>query len=79
MDMWIAINHQGGLHPSRLSSPSTPVSGGEEVIKGLRMRAGDKRRLIIPPSLGYTEEGLNKEDVPKNSWLIYEVEAVKVR
>ncbi|KAG2267145.1 hypothetical protein Bca52824_074224 [Brassica carinata] len=43
------------------------------------MRAGDKRRLIIPPSLGYTEEGLNKEDVPKNSWLIYEVEAVKVR
>ncbi|KAG2323097.1 hypothetical protein Bca4012_058576 [Brassica carinata] len=58
--------------------------GGEEVIKGLSngvegMRAGDKRRLIIPPSLGYTEEGLNKEDVPKNSWLIYEVEAVKVR
>ncbi|KAL0654785.1 hypothetical protein Bca4012_075369 [Brassica carinata] len=43
----------------------------------LGMRAGDKRRLIIPPSLGYTEEGLNKEDVPKNSWLIYEVEAVK--
>ncbi|WZZ00070.1 hypothetical protein YC2023_072398 [Brassica napus] len=27
MDMWIAINHQGGLHPTRLSGPSTSVSG----------------------------------------------------
>ncbi|KAJ4885625.1 Peptidyl-prolyl cis-trans isomerase FKBP43 [Raphanus sativus] len=58
--------------------------GGEKVIKGLSkgvegMRAGDKRRLTIPPSLGYSEEGLKKEDVPKNSWLVYEVEAVKVR
>ncbi|KAF8047390.1 hypothetical protein N665_3063s0003 [Sinapis alba] len=58
--------------------------GGEKVIKGLSngvegMRVGDKRRLIIPPSLGYSEEGLKKEHVPKNSWLVYEVEAVKVR
>ncbi|KAF8093585.1 hypothetical protein N665_0383s0208 [Sinapis alba] len=58
--------------------------GGGKVIKGLSngvegMRAGDKRRIIIPPSLGYSEEGLSKEDVPKNSWLVYEVEAVKVR
>ncbi|KAH0850594.1 hypothetical protein HID58_091206, partial [Brassica napus] len=45
----------------------------------LGMRAGDKRRLIIPPSLGYSEEGLKKEDVPKNLWLVYEVDAVKVR
>ncbi|KAL0749033.1 hypothetical protein Bca101_031035 [Brassica carinata] len=55
-----------------------------KVIKGLSngvegMRVGDKRRLIIPPSLGYSEEGLKKENVPKNSWLVYEVEAVKVR
>ncbi|KAG5404258.1 hypothetical protein IGI04_010377 [Brassica rapa subsp. trilocularis] len=27
MDMWIAINHQGGLHPTRLSGPSISVSG----------------------------------------------------
>ncbi|WZY93036.1 hypothetical protein YC2023_065365 [Brassica napus] len=58
--------------------------GGKKVIKGLSkgvegMRAGDKRRLIIPPSLGYSEEGLKKEDVPKNLWLVYEVDAVKVR
>ncbi|CAH2051972.1 unnamed protein product [Thlaspi arvense] len=57
--------------------------GGEKVIKGLSvgvegMRVGDKRRLIIPPSLGYSEEGLNG-DVPKNAWLVYEVEVVKVR
>ncbi|KAG7581663.1 FKBP-type peptidyl-prolyl cis-trans isomerase domain [Arabidopsis suecica] len=57
--------------------------GGENVIEGLSigaegMRVGDKRRLIIPPSLGYSKKGL-KEKVPKNAWLVYEVEAVKVR
>ncbi|CAN8323422.1 unnamed protein product [Cochlearia groenlandica] len=57
--------------------------GGDKVIKGLSigvegMRVGDKRRLIIPPALGYSKEGL-KEVVPKNAWLVYEVEAVKVR
>ncbi|XP_006297382.2 peptidyl-prolyl cis-trans isomerase FKBP43 [Capsella rubella] len=62
--------------------------GGEKVIEGLSigvegMRFGDKRRLIIPPSLGYgkdshSEEGF-KEQVPKNAWLVYEVEAVKIR
>ncbi|XP_010521069.1 PREDICTED: peptidyl-prolyl cis-trans isomerase FKBP43 isoform X2 [Tarenaya hassleriana] len=57
--------------------------GGDKVIEGLNigvegMRAGDKRRLIIPPSLGYTKER-PAEDVPENAWLVYEVEAVKVR
>ncbi|ESQ47345.1 hypothetical protein EUTSA_v10027735mg [Eutrema salsugineum] len=57
--------------------------GEEKVIKGLSigvegMRVGEKRRLIIPPSLGYSEKE-SKEGVPKNKWLIYEVEAVKVR
>lgn len=42
------------------------------------MRVGDKRRLVIPPSLVYAEVGLN-EDIPKNASLVYEVEAVKVR
>uniref|UniRef100_A0A1J3CHL1 peptidylprolyl isomerase n=1 Tax=Noccaea caerulescens TaxID=107243 RepID=A0A1J3CHL1_NOCCA len=57
--------------------------GEKNVVKGLSigikgMRVGDKRRLVIPPSLVYAEVGLN-EDIPKNATLVYEVEAVKVR
>uniref|UniRef100_A0A1J3IRE8 peptidylprolyl isomerase n=1 Tax=Noccaea caerulescens TaxID=107243 RepID=A0A1J3IRE8_NOCCA len=57
--------------------------GGEKVIEGLSigvegMRVGDKRRLTIPPALGYSKDGL-KGSVPKNAWLVYEVEAVKIK
>ncbi|WZY89198.1 hypothetical protein YC2023_045933 [Brassica napus] len=79
------LKDTGKVFESNLEgSPLKFRLGGEKVIKGLSngvegMRVGDKRRLIIPPSLGYSEEGLKKENVPKNSWLVYEVEAVKVR
>ncbi|CAH8385145.1 unnamed protein product [Eruca vesicaria subsp. sativa] len=78
------LKDTGKVFESNLEdSPLRFRLGGEKVIKGLSngvegMRVGDKRRIIIPPSLGYPDEGLNKEDVPKNSWLVYEVEAVKV-
>ncbi|KAG2286754.1 hypothetical protein Bca4012_032729 [Brassica carinata] len=79
------LKDTGKVFESNLEgSPLKFRLGGEKVIKGLSngvegMRVGDKRRLIIPPSLGYSEEGLKKENVPKNSWLVYEVETVKVR
>ncbi|XP_052206556.1 peptidyl-prolyl cis-trans isomerase FKBP43-like [Diospyros lotus] len=57
--------------------------GAEDIIDGWNvgiegMRAGGKRRLIIPPSLGYGSEGAG-ESVPPNSWLEYEIELVAVR
>ncbi|XP_020551230.1 peptidyl-prolyl cis-trans isomerase FKBP53-like [Sesamum indicum] len=57
--------------------------GDEEVMDGFNMgidgmRLGDKRRLIIPPSLGFGEEGFGTS-VPPNSWLVYEVELVGVQ
>ncbi|KAK6162506.1 hypothetical protein DH2020_002347 [Rehmannia glutinosa] len=57
--------------------------GDEEFIDGWNvgidgMRVGDKRRLIIPPSMGFGDDGMG-ENVPPNSWLVYDVELVGVR
>ncbi|KAL0336706.1 UNVERIFIED_CONTAM: Peptidyl-prolyl cis-trans isomerase FKBP43 [Sesamum radiatum] len=57
--------------------------GDEEIIDGFNMgidgmRLGDKRRLIIPPSLGFGEQGFGTS-VPPNSWLVYEIELVGVQ
>lgn len=57
--------------------------GDEEYIDGWNigidgMHVGDKRRLIIPPSMGFGEDGAG-ENVPPNSWLIYDIELISVR
>ncbi|XP_011090742.1 peptidyl-prolyl cis-trans isomerase FKBP43 isoform X2 [Sesamum indicum] len=57
--------------------------GDEEFIDGWNvgiegMHVGDKRRLIIPPSMGFGDHGV-ENNVPPNSWLVYDVELVGVR
>lgn len=56
--------------------------GNQDVIEGLHcgingMRVGEKRKLIIPPSMGYGSQGTG-ENIPPNSWLVYEVELLGV-
>ncbi|XWS61037.1 hypothetical protein CRYUN_Cryun07bG0091400 [Craigia yunnanensis] len=56
--------------------------GVGEVIKGWDvgvegMRIGDKRKLIIPPSMGYGSKGAGGR-IPPNSWLEFDVELVGV-
>ncbi|KAA0067690.1 peptidyl-prolyl cis-trans isomerase FKBP53 [Cucumis melo var. makuwa] len=41
------------------------------------MRIGDKRRLTIPPSMGYGDAKIGR--IPQNSWLTFDVELVGVR
>ncbi|XP_039062801.1 peptidyl-prolyl cis-trans isomerase FKBP15-3-like [Hibiscus syriacus] len=41
------------------------------------MQVGGKRRLTVPPWVS-TKEGRG-ENIPPNSWLVFEVELVKVR
>ena len=59
------------------------VAGIGNVIQGfdegvIGMKAGGKRFLIIPPELGYGEEG-SPPSIPPNVVLLYEVELVSVQ
>lgn len=56
--------------------------GNEDIIDGWNlgiegMHVGDKRRLIIPPSMGFGELGVG-ENAPPNSWLVYDIELAGV-
>ncbi|GAB4851978.1 hypothetical protein Ancab_016169 [Ancistrocladus abbreviatus] len=63
------------------SGPMKFRLGNGQVIAGLvigvdGMRVGGRRRLLIPPALGYGSAG--SDDVPPNSWLIMDVELIRV-
>ena len=64
-------------------TPYTFVLGTGQVIKGFDqgvagMAVGGKRRLIIPPSLGYGSSSAGGGAIPANSTLVFEIELVNV-
>ncbi|XP_076945843.1 peptidyl-prolyl cis-trans isomerase FKBP53-like [Bidens hawaiensis] len=79
----VKLKDNGQVVSSNGDTPHKFRLGDKEVIEGLNvglegMRVGDKRRLTIPPSmsLGYKGDG---ENIPPNSWLVYDVEMTSVR
>jgi len=85
----IAVNFMGylkdrNLFDSNLDSgkPYEFTIGKGEVVQGwdkglIGMKVGEKRKLVVPPELGYGSE--EKENIPKNSTLYYEVELVEIK
>lgn len=64
------------------NQPFSFTLGGGQVIQGwdqglTGMKEGGKRRLIIPPSMGYGSQDLGV--IPPNSTLIFDVELLEVR
>ena len=57
--------------------------GRGEVIKGwdegvVGMKVGGKRRLLVPPELGYGKRGAGRA-IPPNSTLLFEIELIGIR
>ncbi|XP_077235534.1 peptidyl-prolyl cis-trans isomerase FKBP53-like [Tasmannia lanceolata] len=77
------LEKNGTIFDSNIGqSPFTFRLGIGQVIKGWDvgvegMRIGDKRRLTIPPSMGYGSKGAGK--IPGNATLVFDVELVDVK
>ena len=57
--------------------------GGGEVIKGMDkgirgMKIGARRRLVIPPSLGYGKRG-SPPDIPPDATLCFDIKLIQIR
>ena len=64
--------------------PFSFVLGGGMVIKGwdlgiIGMKIGGKRKLIIPPELGYGKKGAGGGAIPPDTTLYFEVELVDAK
>jgi len=86
----VSVNYRGTLADGTQfdssydrNEPLTFILGGGQVIQGwelgiLGMKVGEKRKLTIPPELGYGPNGFPPV-IPANATLTFDVELVAVQ
>ncbi len=87
----ITVNYIGSLEngtvfdaSAKHGGPATFQIGVGQLIKGWDigipgMKIGGKRKLIVPPSLGYGSRDVGNGAIPPNSTLTFEVELLAVQ
>jgi len=85
----VVVNYRGWLTNGTIfdesyarNQPFAFVIGQNRVISGwetglLGMKVGGKRRLIVPPAVGYGDQKVGS--IPSNSLLIFDVELLEVK
>lgn len=71
-----STRESGEARSFQLGARRDVIAGWEEGVSG--MRIGGKRRLVVPPQLGYGARGVPGA-IPPNATLIYEFELVDIK
>ncbi len=86
----VSVNYVGKLIDGKKFDASADHGGTFDYVQGVTsliagwtegtstMKVGGKRKLIIPPQLGYGMEGAG-DAVPPNATLIFEIELVEIK
>jgi FKBP-type peptidyl-prolyl cis-trans isomerase len=68
-----AVQFDSGEYTFRLSRREA-IAGFDEGVQG--MQVGGRRRIVIPPSLGYGDSGAGP--IPPNAYLLFDLELLSV-